>query len=79
MGGRAPAPYTVAQALQRTDELSDILAIVVARDGKYWRVTDRRLQRPDGTEVEVNRQCRCFVAHCPQPESQPEINDEVPY
>jgi DNA repair protein RadD len=80
MGGSAPAPYTVAQALQRTDELSDVLAIVVARDGKYWRVTDRRLRRSDGSEVEVNRQCRCLVAHCPQPTTKSlkdELNDSI--
>ena len=78
MGGRAPAPYTVAQALQRTDELSDVLAIVVARDGKYWRVVERRLRRPDGTQVEINRHYRCLTAHQSQL-APPEIHDEVPY
>jgi DNA repair protein RadD len=78
MGGRAPAPYTVADALQRTDELSDVLAIVVVRDGKFWRVIERRLRRPDGSEVEVDRHCRCLVAHRPPP-APPVIDDEVPY
>ena len=51
MGGSAPAPLTVAQALQRTGELSSVArAIVVARDGKFWRVVERRLRRPDGNE-----------------------------
>jgi DNA repair protein RadD len=44
MGGHAPAPYTVVEALQRTDELSDVLAIVVVRDGRFWRVIERRLR-----------------------------------
>jgi DNA repair protein RadD len=77
MGGRAPAPCMVAQAMQRADELSQVLAIVVARDGKFWRVVERRLRRPDGSEVEVSRQCRCFVAHRLLPA--PQINDEVSY
>jgi hypothetical protein len=41
-------------------------------------VIDRRLRRPDGSEVEINRQCRCLVAHRSQP-APPDINDEVPY
>jgi hypothetical protein len=77
MGGRAPAPYTVAHAMQRAAELSEVLAIVVAPDGKFWRVVERRLRRPDGSEVEVNRHCRCLVAHRLLPV--PQINDEVPY
>ncbi len=76
MGGAAPAPFTVVQALERTDELSEVLAIVVAREGKYWRVIERRLRRADGSEVEVNRYCRCFTAHR-LPATQPPINDEV--
>jgi hypothetical protein len=76
MGGRAPAPFTVTEALERTNELSAVLAIVVAPDGKYWRVLERRLRRADGSEVEVNRYCRCFAANCP-PVAAPRINDEV--
>ena len=78
MGGRAPAPFTVEEALQRTAELSAVLAIIIAPDGKYWRVVERRLRRPDGLEIEVNRCCRCFVAHRPIV-SAPQMNDEVLY
>ena len=78
MGGRFPVPYTLAQALQRASELSEVLAIVVTRDGKFWRVIERRLRRPDGTEIEVNRHYRVCVAHC-QPPTPPRMNDEVPY
>jgi DNA repair protein RadD len=78
MGGRSPVPPTVAQALQRIGELHRVLAIVVARDGKYWRVVERRLRRPDGSEVEINRHNRVFVAHRPALPP-PQINDEVPY
>jgi DNA repair protein RadD len=78
MGGRFPVPPTVAQALQRIGELHRVLEIVVARDGKYWRVVERRLRRPDGSEVEINRHNRAFVAHRPPP-APPEMNDEVPF
>ena len=78
MGGRAPAPFTVVEALERTDELSAVLAIIVTPDGKYWRVVERRLRRADGSEVEVNRYCRCLVANRP-PVAAPQINDEVLY
>jgi DNA repair protein RadD len=78
MGGRSPVPFTVTQALQRTAELSDVTAVVVARDGKYWRVQECRVRRPDGSEIEINRHYRGFAAHRPPPPS-PSINDEVPY
>ena len=76
MGGCAPTPYAVAQAMQRAAELSEVLAIVVTRDGKFWRVVERRLRRSDGSEVEVNRHCRCLVAHRLLP-APPQIDDEV--
>ena len=78
MGGRAPVPNTVAQALQRTAELSDVSAIVVAREGKYWRVLERRVRRPDDSEVEINRHYRVLVAHRPPP-APPPMNDEIQY
>ena len=78
MGGKASAPFTVEQALPRTAELSTVLAIIAARDGKYWRVINRRVRRPDGTEVEIDRQYRTFVAHRPLA-IRPAITDTVPY
>jgi hypothetical protein len=82
MGGNGPAPFTVDQALERTGELDEVLAIRFERDGKYWRVVERRVRRPDGSEVEINRHCRCLVAHRapPEPVSLKDLlNDEVPY
>jgi DNA repair protein RadD len=75
MGGNAPAPLTVAQALQRTGELDEVLAIMAAREGKYWRVINRRLRRDDDSEVEVNRYYRLVAPHSPV--TSPPINDEV--
>ena len=78
MGGNAPTPFTVAQALERIGELSTVLAIMVVRDGKYWRVINRRLRRDDDSEVEVDRYCRTHIAH-QLPAAPPQINDEIPY
>ena len=78
MGGNAPTPFTVAQALERIGELSTVLAIMVVRDGKYWRVINRRLRRDDDSEVEVDRYCRMHIAH-QLPAAPPQINDEIPY
>jgi hypothetical protein len=60
MGGLFPVPETVAEALDRIEELAPVLAITVMRDGKYWRVTGRRLRRQDG-EIDVNRWCRIIA------------------
>jgi DNA repair protein RadD len=61
MGGLSPVPVTVAEALDRIDELAPVLAITVMRDGKYWRVTGRRLRRHGGAEIDVNRWCRVIT------------------
>jgi DNA repair protein RadD len=38
LGGRDPAPTTVAEARNRAAELAAVNSIVVQRDGVYWRV-----------------------------------------
>jgi DNA repair protein RadD len=38
LGGREPVPKTVAEALDRADEITRVDAIVAHRDGGYWRV-----------------------------------------
>jgi DNA repair protein RadD len=38
LGGRDPAPATVAGALDRADEITQVNSVVVQRDGEYWRV-----------------------------------------
>ena len=79
MGGQAPVPSTVAQALQRTDELDTVIAITVARNGKFWNVVEKRVMRPDGSKVDVNRWGRCVVAREGPPPVRVPINDEVPF
>jgi DNA repair protein RadD len=61
LGGSAPVPATVAEALQRQHELDPVVAIAVARNGRFWNVTDRRVRRQDGGVVEVDRHHRCWV------------------
>jgi DNA repair protein RadD len=77
MGGRAPVPSTVAQALQRTDELDTVIAITVARNGKFWNVVEKRVRRPDGSKIDINRWGRCVVAREHQPPVLEPMNDEV--
>jgi DNA repair protein RadD len=41
MGGLAPPPATVFEALDRQAELDPVTAVAVAREGDWWRVTAR--------------------------------------
>ena len=55
----------------------------VARNGKFWNVTERRLRRADGTCVEIDRFYQTWIINSRAPRRkrlppQP-INDEVPY
>jgi DNA repair protein RadD len=77
MGGRAPAPSTVVQALRRTDELDAVIAITVARNGRFWNVVEKRVKRPDGSKVDVNHWGRCVVARDRQLRELVPMNDEV--
>jgi DNA repair protein RadD len=43
LGGREPVPRTVAEALDRAEEITRAEAIVAHRDGEYWRVIGVRL------------------------------------
>jgi DNA repair protein RadD len=43
LGGRLPAPTTVAEALARREEITAVVAIGVQRDGEFWRVVDVKL------------------------------------
>jgi DNA repair protein RadD len=78
LGGEAPAPPTITDALARTDELDPVTGMVVARDGNFWRVERRRVRRPDGTLIEVNSELRCY-ATSNEPPPDIKINDEIPY
>jgi hypothetical protein len=42
-------------------ELDPVVAIAVTRNGRFWNVIDRRVRRPDGGVVEVDRHYRCWV------------------
>jgi DNA repair protein RadD len=61
MGGSAPVPAAVNEALQRQHELDPVVAIAVVRNGRFWNVTDRRVRRSDGSVVEVDRHYRCWL------------------
>jgi DNA repair protein RadD len=81
MGGLAPAPASIENALTRSDEIDVVTHIVVTRDGKFWNVIERRVRRPDGSLIEINQGCHCYTAHSREAAAaQPiSINDEVPY
>src|SRR5215831_10730354 len=57
-GGRNPVPMRVADALARYDELNRVTEIVVNRDGQWWRIAKRRVQREDGNRIEVDSKYR---------------------
>jgi DNA repair protein RadD len=55
MGGEAPAPHTVMEALDRRRELARPLEIAIYRNGQWWNVGDRRVRRHDGLVIEIDR------------------------
>jgi DNA repair protein RadD len=57
-GGRNPVPMRVADALARRNELDCVTEIVVGRDGQWWRIEKRRVQRGDGSRIEVDSKYR---------------------
>jgi DNA repair protein RadD len=81
MGGVAPTPASVEAALMRSDEIDVITHIVVTRSGKFWNVVERRVRRPDGSLVEINRNHHCYTAHSREAAAvlPISINDEIPY
>jgi DNA repair protein RadD len=58
MGGDNPVPLRVADAFSRQDELNAVTAIVVDRDGQWWRIVKRRVRRADGSAIEVDGKYR---------------------
>jgi DNA repair protein RadD len=81
LSGSAPVPATVAEALQRQHELDPVVAIAVTRNGRFWNVIDRRVRRPDGSVVEIDRHHRCWVietrADAARTLAATPINDEI--
>jgi DNA repair protein RadD len=59
MGGSAPVPLSVVEAIIRRPELGKVIEIQVSRDGQWWRINRRRVQRVDGTLVEIDSKYRC--------------------
>jgi DNA repair protein RadD len=45
LGGAMPVPNDAHEAMQRRHELADSVDILIAFDGDYWQVTQRRLRR----------------------------------
>ena len=77
-GGDAPVPITVDEALIRKDELGCPYEIAIARNGRFWNVTERRLRRADGSHVEIDRFYQTWTIHSRTQAFQPApINDEV--
>ena len=58
MGGNNPIPLRVADAFDRRDELNRVVSFVVDRDGQWWRIAKRRVQRADGSVIEVDGKYR---------------------
>lgn len=58
MAGTVPVPTSVVEALERQDEIDPVAAIVVARDGQWWRIAKRRVRRPDGSLIEADSRYR---------------------
>ena len=69
MGGCSPIPMSVAEAIVRRSELGRVSEIQVSREGQYWRISRRRVQRLDGTLVEIDSKYRCskIAAEIPPP------------
>jgi DNA repair protein RadD len=62
LGGMAPVPATVMEAIQRSGELGRVVEIAVYRNDRWWNVSDRRVLRSDGTLVEIDRYFTSWVA-----------------
>jgi DNA repair protein RadD len=82
MGGQAPVPATVLEALGRRGEIDEPVEIAIVRNGKFWNVSERRVRRPDDSIVEIDRQLRCWTLNSRAAAAAappPEINDEIPF
>ena len=83
LGGTEPAPMTVDEALERVSELHPVTALTVIRNGQYWNIGEHRVQRPNGTIIEIDGNYRCWTensraAALADLKRQP-IDDAVPY
>jgi DNA repair protein RadD len=60
MGGLSPVPMSVMEAILRRSELGRVTEIQVERsgEGRFWRISRRRVLRNDGTLVEIDSKYR---------------------
>jgi DNA repair protein RadD len=83
MGGEAPVPITVREAIERNNELGRPLEIAVYRNDRWWNVGDRRVRRHDGSVVEIDRNFNTWVRGSREAAfeaiKREPINDEVVY
>jgi DNA repair protein RadD len=80
MGGPAPVPMTTKEACNRAfTELDAVIAIRVRRDGQWWKVLERKVERKDGLQVEIDQYYRITVAVPTRLSLAEEMADEVPY
>jgi hypothetical protein len=61
MGGEAPVPITVREAIERKNELGRPLDIAIYRNNHWWNVSDRRVRRHDRSIVEIDRNFNTWV------------------
>jgi DNA repair protein RadD len=56
MGGvvNVPMVRTIEQALDHAPALHMTRAIMIVREGKFWRVVKRRVERPNGTLMDLD-------------------------
>jgi DNA repair protein RadD len=66
LGGKLPAPKSISEALTRWLELAVVQDIIIAREGEWWRVVKRRIER-DGILFEIDD--RLFVRMAQKAES----------
>jgi len=74
---------TVDEALERVSELHPVTALTVMRNGQYWNIIEHRVQRPNGTIIEIDGSYHCWTensraAAFADLKRQP-IDDAVPY
>jgi DNA repair protein RadD len=82
-GGETPVPVTIREAIERKNELGRPLEIAVYRNDRWWKVSDRRVRRHDGSIVEIDRNFNTWVSRSREAAfeamKREPINDMVPW
>jgi hypothetical protein len=66
MGGRSPVPMSVAESIVRRSELGRVTELQISREGQFWRISRRRVQRLDGTLFEIDSKYKCSRITAPE-------------